>query len=515
MRCWLVLCALWCVGCTATPAPEEPALDLGAPELSPGDLSTDLLAPDLPAADVPVCLCQAGPCCDGCDFLPAETVCAQEVARERACDAEGGVCGQDVVERVQRQHCSGASAACEGALVWGERAVADDCTPDQGCAEGACVADEGCAQRCQGDGDCLPEQHCAEDGACRRDLCLQGAPYCEGAQRRRCDARGAGFEVMEDCPAQCTPDACVDCASNVCQDGGHRAGSFCDGERVQCSYEGACAVESSREQCADPTPICDAGRCVGCLRDRDCPSQLQLCQSQSCQCVGACSLGSQGCNNFFQRWTCEADPWGCERRVVIPCAPGQVCAGGACVCADNACAQAGVTEGDLCDNARRVRCGQSEGCAVEILSQDCPCACVEGACEPCDAPGVGRVVLGTGDGRFEPVVDGQRLNLYAGFQGGHHVFGSLRAYEISSPSRVSLEFYVLEGARRLTTWSTVVNLEPIEGGYEWVGVTVMFPLGTDPVSLDGRAVTLVLDARTADNRLLTDTRDVILTWPPR
>lgn len=54
-------------------------------------------------ADVP-CVCSAGPCCDGCRFRPAGTVCREAEVEERGCPWGLG-CGSDVGVRT----CSGTS----------------------------------------------------------------------------------------------------------------------------------------------------------------------------------------------------------------------------------------------------------------------------------------------------------------------------------------------------------------------------------------------------------------------
>lgn len=519
-RLWCCFWLVFLVACAREPNPAP----METPDLSmASDLPEQDSAPELePEEDLPPpCDCQAGPCCDGCDFLLATELCAVEVAQERSCDQGQDICGLDVRIRHQNQYCSGQSAACDGERVWGPWVLDDDCTPDQTCdpEAGACRSEEACAQRCEQDADCVPEQHCSPEGVCTRDVCVQSTRFCGDNQRRQCDARGASWEVLETCEGSCTPQRCVPCPSNFCQDNDYGAGTWCDesGELIQCSYEGSCRVEAKRQQCADPTPLCNEGRCIGCLQDFQCPSRYQACVGQFCQCQSTCSEGTRGCNTFSQQWICSLDNWGCEYRRVVPCPLGQSCVAGECVCSNNICQQLGVTDGYVCERGQRIRCGEEEGCAVEIFSQACPCSCTEGVCDDCDAPNIGTLVLGTGEARFAPLEDGQAVNLYAGIQGGHHIFGALRAFGITDPSLVSLEFYVLDGAVRLTTWSTVVNLDPIQGqdGYEWYGVTVMFPLGTDPDMLNDLEVTLVLDARTSDNRLYTDARDIVIAWPPR
>jgi hypothetical protein len=68
-------------------------------------------------------------------------------------------------------------------------------------------------------------------------------------------------------------------------------------------------------------------------------------------------------------------------------------------------------------------------CALLALAQ---CACGD---EPAGgAPGAQRVVLGTGEARFEHVEGEPELPLVAGAQGGFHVWASFLAYGFDTPT---------------------------------------------------------------------------------
>lgn len=92
------------------------------------------------------CACTVGACCDGCNYLASSAVCLPGVATEYLCSSGTG-CGADAYVRQQDQHCSGASASCNGPLVWTTPTVADDCTATETCAAGdsTCNADAACS----------------------------------------------------------------------------------------------------------------------------------------------------------------------------------------------------------------------------------------------------------------------------------------------------------------------------------------------------------------------------------
>lgn len=78
------------------------------------------------------CRCETGACCDGCNFLGADTVCDESVDEETGCPW-GEEPGSDVGRRVLRRYCPGESADCDGAEVWTEWEIVEDCTIDQFC----------------------------------------------------------------------------------------------------------------------------------------------------------------------------------------------------------------------------------------------------------------------------------------------------------------------------------------------------------------------------------------------
>lgn len=381
----------------------------------------------------------------------------------------------------------------EGACV--ECVEAADCpSPRQDCAEGVCVCRHGCEEQESGCNDELSEWSCQEDvGGCRQP-------------------------VIEACPDQhaCSDGACERvCAPNYCQDNALQEGAHCDGRaRVLCGADDICGVESERENCRGDTRYCLEGDCVECLEDQQCPSPRQTCEAGSCICRDTCQDEDVGCLNDETAWTCAVDEGACRYMETSACDDGFICAEGACIrdCADNACQRAQQGEGMLCDGDRRVHCREVDGCYLERFWQDCGCGCADGVCAPCDEDGP-LLVLGTGENGYDVTNDGDVVALYAGFQGGHHVFGAFRLYGAEQLTNTVQRWRILEGEEELAIWDTFGNLEQHDGYSEFYGETVMFFLGTPPESLDGRNVRLTLTLE-VDGTTVHDERDITLQWPP-
>jgi hypothetical protein len=82
------------------------------------------------------------------------------------------------------------------------------------------------------------------------------------------------------------------------------------------------------------------------------------------------------------------------------------------------------------------------------------------------------VELGSGETEFEPIADEQHLTLYAGTQGGHHVWLSYRVEGLlPADVRMTLDVVPVPPARPAHS-DVVLNLEPASGGaagYEFIG----------------------------------------------
>lgn len=80
------------------------------------------------------CECTEGPCCDGCWFLGAETVCATDVDGWDACLTADGVYPGELEYAWADRVCSGASTICDGDLIWKETARYQ-CSADRQCLQ--------------------------------------------------------------------------------------------------------------------------------------------------------------------------------------------------------------------------------------------------------------------------------------------------------------------------------------------------------------------------------------------
>lgn len=92
------------------------------------------------------CECDEGECCDGCQLLPAETVC--EILDERETCSAFETCGASRILQEEQRRCSGASDACEAPAEWVTVEVMEDCFGGDFCT------------RRHGSSQCLPEFGC-------------------------------------------------------------------------------------------------------------------------------------------------------------------------------------------------------------------------------------------------------------------------------------------------------------------------------------------------------------------
>ncbi len=200
------------------------------------------------------CACECkpgdGPCCGGCYFKSAGTVCEYEAGYEVAChDASPEVpylCGGHQVERYGYRVCNGSNASCNGDIVWPDTwDTVGVCPANEHCIaepDFACEAEvdgiPGCSCRCEtGDGPCcdgcsyLPagtpcpgvpadqeEYGCPDGGLCGGDRKKRmGVPTCTG-YGSTCEGETAwgDWEAVESCSNEqiCTPDACL--ADDLC-----------------------------------------------------------------------------------------------------------------------------------------------------------------------------------------------------------------------------------------------------------------------------------------------------------
>ena len=98
-----------------------------------------------------VCVCTSGPCCDGCHYRTSSYVCNDNLAVDYQC--VGSACGDDAQKKTQVMTCSGASADCNGATVWGYWTTHENCGPDKKCESdnqtyASCSSNDACTLSC-------------------------------------------------------------------------------------------------------------------------------------------------------------------------------------------------------------------------------------------------------------------------------------------------------------------------------------------------------------------------------
>lgn len=104
----------------------------------------------------------------------------------------------------------------------------------------------------------------------------------------------------------------------------------------------------------------------------------------------------------------------------------------------------------------------------------------------------GTVELGSGESAYEPTTEGQHLMLYAGTQGGHHVWLSYRVEGlIPEDVRMILDVVPMPPARPAHS-DVVLDLDPIEegaSGHEFIGWPAQI---LDPECAVGSVVSIAL-----------------------
>ena len=204
------------------------------------------------------CECTAGACCDGCNYLPENTICATDANQEYGCP-DGTSPGDDIGVHFQDQLCSGASASCDGGYGnWKPWYPYADCGPTETCVPGqATCAGAGC--------------ECASGGCCNGCDFLPIGTVCDiDADKQYVCPDGPGLGK----------DVAVEHRDQVCSG----AASSCDGGF------GPWKAALPHAMCG-PTESCVPG--------------LPMCSSQPCACTsGACC---DGCNYEPAGNVCQID----------------------------------------------------------------------------------------------------------------------------------------------------------------------------------------------------------------
>jgi hypothetical protein len=132
----------------------------------------------------------------------------------------------------------------------------------------------------------------------------------------------------------------------------------------------------------------------------------------------------------------------------------------------------------------------------------------------CASPGPASVALGTGWASFEPLADGQDLELVYGPQGGWHIDLSLRTTGLDADATAITYSAVHEGvsmgfpAELPLADALVLHTDT---GWDRLGDRVVFDAQADTEILDRTMVVAVVV--TSDGRVLEDQRTVTIVAP--
>lgn len=228
------------------------------------------------------------------------------------------------------QQCPGGS--CSGTSCGDECALDSDCTLQQFCSAGACVAKQPQGEACPSDAACI-------SGVCVDGFCCNAA--CAG-QCEACDVAGSEGKCS---PVTGAPHG----ARTACTTDGSACAGACDGTDAA-----GCAYPDTGTACRSPS--CTKGvatLAATCSGDGRCPAvQQQACTPNACS--GTACGGASACTTNAQ------------------CGIGKWCAGGVCVLSLNV--------GERCAND--AQCGST--LCVDGFCCTQPC---NGQCEACDLPG--------------------------------------------------------------------------------------------------------------------------------
>ncbi len=123
--------------------------------------------------------------------------------------------------------------------------------------------------------------------------------------------------------------------------------------------------------------------------------------------------------------------------------------------------------------------------------------------------------LGTGSWRFEPLEDGQELELVRGAQGGWHVWLSIRTRGLADRSVLTLSMQPADESRppRSSTVTMVLDPADDEGFRDFVGYTGIVD---DPSCLLGQMMRVEATAEVDGERLTTERYFVPMggSYPP-
>lgn len=120
------------------------------------------------------------------------------------------------------------------------------------------------------------------------------------------------------------------------------------------------------------------------------------------------------------------------------------------------------------------------------------------------APGEGEVTIGSGEWRFEPVADGDEVELVRGSQGGWHVWVSMEARGLD-PRRVEMDLETVIDSDMETHERSIVYLDFQDmgsGGARFIGWPAVL---SDPACASGRPLEITVTLTDQDGHVATDT----------
>lgn len=144
-------------------------------------------------------------------------------------------------------------------------------------------------------------------------------------------------------------------------------------------------------------------------------------------------------------------------------------------------------------------------------------ACSDDSVATPDA-GPPSIELGTGNPRFEPIVDGATIPVITGPQGGYHLLGSLRAANINpgdpenlqDTSNPTTQFEVFANGVRVDAEASTYTqgLRTADNGVEMVGRFIILDI-PNANTLNGTELRFVVTLRDVDGIVVSDERRVI------
>jgi uncharacterized repeat protein (TIGR01451 family)/MYXO-CTERM domain-containing protein len=311
-------------------------------------------------------VCQSGVCDandNKCGYATGDGPCTQAnggtVCRSGACSANGGVCipaGGCAVDAdcAANQWCDTPAFACTPKIPNGQAVPSaaghnptlnGTCTTAAGaavCASGVCDTNDNlcgyadgdgpCTQAnggtvcrsglCSASGVCIPTATCNTDADCpANDWCNVSAHQCTPKLANGTQVPTDSGHTNPTLDGTCTAAAgALVCASGVCDTSDNLCG-YATGDGPCTQADGAAVCRSGL--CATAGP--NAGLCVACLADTDCPAGTPICSSTN-QCV-ACTMdadcgGSMSGKVCGPAFTCID---GCRGALGNGCPSGDMC----------------------------------------------------------------------------------------------------------------------------------------------------------------------------------------------